>query len=515
MRGFFLVALILFPAAALVADAYLGGPRVPRVVGVEAVDSEQRQGTAGHALDDLLEVRVLGSDGAGVAGVRVVWSAGPQGGALSPVTSTTDDRGVASSGWTLGSLVGSLEARAIVTGIDDSAVTFAAVASPDRPASLLQIPSASADASNPDSVLLIVADAHGNVVPGVSVRWQSGRRGVVNSTITSDSGTIRIASANATDSLIASVDTIELIIAPITSPAVPVTWLERVTGVPPARVGHAVAYDPINGNAVLFGGAASTQLSDMWLWNSDGWSEARPAQMPPPRVDHAIAFDGAGIILFGGNSGFAVLDDLWLWDGARWTQLTVPRGPAGRSRHAMVRDVARGTVLLFGGAAGPSLAFGDTWAWDGSSWRQIASPLSPSPRVGHAMAYDPVRQRVVLFGGSSVGGAGGLLNDTWEWTGQGWARIPTPVTPPALNGHAMAYDIDRGRVILFGGMSDGGPVGGTWEYDGRSWTPQATANAPEPRSGSAMFFDPVGRLVMLYGGGGATRYSDTWEYRIP
>ena len=131
------------------------------------------------------------------------------------------------------------------------------------------------------------------------------------------------------------------------------------------------------------------------------------------------------------------------------------------------------------------------------------------------MAYDPVRQRVVLYGGSSIGGAGGLLNDTWEWNGQGWARIPTPVTPPGLNGHAMAYDPSQGRVVLFGGTSNGGEVGGTWEYDGRSWSPRATANAPEPRSGAAMFFDPGRQVLMLYGGGGATRYSDTWEYRIP
>ena len=64
------------------------------------------------------------------------------------------------------------------------------------------------------------------------------------------------------------------------------------------------------------------------------------------------------------------------------------------------------------------------------------------------MAYDSQRGRVVLFGG--YGDSGGLA-DTWEWDGSTWVERTPATSPPARSGHAMAYDSQRGRVVLFGG----------------------------------------------------------------
>jgi hypothetical protein len=52
-----------------------------------------------------------------------------------------------------------------------------------------------------------------------------------------------------------------------------------------------------------------------------------------------------------------------------------------------------------------------TWAWDGDCWSQLELGAGPAGRSGHAMTYDFQRQRVVLFGGW----ARAFLADTWEF----------------------------------------------------------------------------------------------------
>jgi hypothetical protein len=58
--------------------------------------------------------------------------------------------------------------------------------------------------------------------------------------------------------------------------------------------------------------------------------------------------------------------------------------------------------------------FGDTWTWDGTDWKLESQTGSPGDSASHAMAYDAQMQRDVMFGTSSDTKA---LNDTWtlEW----------------------------------------------------------------------------------------------------
>ena len=54
-----------------------------------------------------------------------------------------------------------------------------------------------------------------------------------------------------------------------------------------------------------------------------------------------------------------------------------------------------------------------TWEWDGRLWTQ-RQDMGPSGRYGHALAYDSQRDRVVLFGGYAFLPPGGYVSDTWE-----------------------------------------------------------------------------------------------------
>ncbi|MCC6781211.1 MAG: hypothetical protein IT457_00085 [Planctomycetes bacterium] len=148
------------------------------------------------------------------------------------------------------------------------------------------------------------------------------------------------------------------------------------------------------------------------------------------------------------------------------------------------------------------------------SWSPVPSGLAPPARANHAGAYDVQRSRFVIFGGI-VGGS--LLSDTWEFDGLRWhARSPLH-SPPPLLAHAMAYDAVRGRCVLFGGARatpDSSAVAETWEWDGTDWTQLRPATAPSARLGHAMAFDWVRSRVVLFGGrnAGSVHESDTWSF---
>ena len=246
-------------------------------------------------------------------------------------------------------------------------------------------------------------------------------------------------------------------------------WLLTLAPSPLARFEHAMAYDSARGRVVLFGGHYDylpSLLGDTWEWDGSLWVERTPATSPTARAGHVMAYDSARdrVVLFGGydeSGGF--LADTWEWNGSTWIERTPATSPPARSWGAMVYDVARGRVVLFGGYNFVDLGsrLRDTWEWDGSAWIERTPATSPPARTGGAMAYDIARGRMVLFGGD---GASGYLADTWEWDGSTWVERTPPTSPPARFFHAMAYDSARGRVVLFGGGRMFGTFDDMWEY---------------------------------------------------
>jgi hypothetical protein len=132
----------------------------------------------------------------------------------------------------------------------------------------------------------------------------------------------------------------------------------------------------------------------------------------------------------------------------------------------MAYDILRQRVVLFGGSS-PATAFADTWEWDGVNWIQRTPATSPFARSSHALAYDLTRQRVILFGFQSSGGRNPPPPDTWEWDGSNWLQLSPASSPAPRERTAMAYDLLRQRVVLFGGLHCSGfssctVFGDTW-----------------------------------------------------
>jgi hypothetical protein len=202
------------------------------------------------------------------------------------------------------------------------------------------------------------------------------------------------------------------------------------------------------------------------------WHVAQPIVSASARYLAMAAYDSTRkqVVLFGGlpQEG-AALSDTWIWNGSTWSGALPVMPPSPRFAAAMVDDAARGEVVLFGGEDYRFALLSDTWVWNGTSWTQRCGPAQgrcgPSVRTVHAMAYDADRKRVVMFGGGKTlvdraqVHVGSALSDTWEWDGATWKETcgetsGTPCAIPGLRGASMTYDPVRKRIVLYGGEAD-------------------------------------------------------------
>jgi hypothetical protein len=293
-------------------------------------------------------------------------------------------------------------------------------------------------------------------------------------------------------------------------------WIQQTPpGAPPMRIGHAMVYDAASGRVVLFGGRdqvlSPTAFDDTWEWDATSWTRRRPAHQPPPRWYPAMAYDAARgcVVLFGGVGYAGGLADTWEWDGTDWS-LRSPATTPPAQRYTMSYDPARARAVLFGGS--------QTWEWDGIDWHLQAPAAAPPGRDAQAMTYDPARARTVVFGGIDVS-SGHVTADVWDWDGVHWRPAP-PVTasPPARVASAMAYDAARGAAVMFGGAPSpanaAAGLGDTWIWDGARWREQTPTASPPGRLDHAMAFDAERQRIVLFGGtdGSGHPLSDTWEW---
>jgi hypothetical protein len=229
------------------------------------------------------------------------------------------------------------------------------------------------------------------------------------------------------------------------------TWTNMMpAGSPPVRLDHAMAYDAAHNVIVMFGGrtvdATGAPLGDTWLWNGSTWTNAPDAGGPPARFGHAIAYDPVRqtVVLFGGANATQRFNDVWEWNGVtlRW-QLRMPAGsPPARVFPALAPfDATMSGLLMFGGstnAAGTAL-LADAWVWNGTSWSlATVHGSSPSARQAAKAIYSASARRLLLFGGRDSGGVNG---DIWLATVSPQVMYPYPVqvTPSQTQGSAQTF----------------------------------------------------------------------------
>lgn len=180
---------------------------------------------------------------------------------------------------------------------------------------------------------------------------------------------------------------------------------------PSARWTHALAYDAKRGEVILFGGSEN----DTWRWDGINWRQMNPTTSPP--VPGIMTYDTAiqKVVLF---EAF----DVWVWTGTTW-QLQISNAvPPARTNTTLADDPLHNRIILFGGDYGMT-EFSDTWAWGGNSWiNLLPPPPTPSEREQSFLVTDIARGSVVLFGG--IDHTGTVHNDTWIWSGTGFLTFP-------------------------------------------------------------------------------------------
>ena len=188
-------------------------------------------------------------------------------------------------------------------------------------------------------------------------------------------------------------------------------------------------------------------------------------------------------------------------------------------------DVAA-RVLLFVGATVlllASLGGLESGPWGKGEFPSLAASViteAPASRSFHAMAYDAESDRIILYGGMP-----GPKGDTWAFdlNSNTWTNQAPAKTPPVLTTHTMAYDAKSDLVVLFGGVTLAGggfvELNETWVYDynDNSWTNMTPSFSPAPRLGHRMAYDIASDRVILVGGhtqttSPVTVYFDTWAY---
>jgi hypothetical protein len=250
------------------------------------------------------------------------------------------------------------------------------------------------------------------------------------------------------------------------------------------------------------------------------WTQASPAATAGSRTSQAMAGDLAGnVLMFGGTTSFSPLNQTWIWDGSTWAQLTPATSPSGRVQMEVVYDTLRSRYVVYGGwttALSTGNANGETWEFDGTTWTQITPTASAGGLCRYGACYDVGRGRVVIYGGES-NGLPIALSNTWEYDGAMWAQVAGASTPGPLESPAMCFDIANNRTVMFGGVNpQTGGTDTTWLFNGTSWTAASVTGArPAARSGAKMVYDAVHGVCVLVGGMNPTTgvaLTDTWAW---
>lgn len=209
----------------------------------------------------------------------------------------------------------------------------------------------------------------------------------------------------------------------------------------------------------------------------------------------------------------------------RWVEIP----PPARTEHVAFYDSLGDRLIVIGGRDGGSRR-GEIWAFTFTptpGWAELSVSGAPALRTsGAAAVFDSHRGRILCFGGrtdgSQVPGLRVVVN-TLLPLGVAAEVVHDGLGPggPTWREHASAIlDPVRDRVIVFGGNDPGGPRNDVWAMALEApyaWTQLAPAGGPpDPREGHTAIYDPVRDRMVVYGGrvGGFFPNGEVWTLSL-
>ena len=236
------------------------------------------------------------------------------------------------------------------------------------------------------------------------------------------------------------------------------TWhqIEQKGDIPGARFNTAMIYDPVRDRLILFGGNSNpnglnlTPLDDTYSFDlkTNTWTKHDIARKPSARLYHAMTYDPVKdqAVIFSGGDENAFLgpffSDIWGLNLATMTWSLLhessrrPGAPLGRINPSLLADPENKRVLLFGGHDDSALGnSNDLWAFDveSNAWEVVRAGdvytgdgcnsfcscadtfveydyESPERRQYATFVKVEGEQEAILFSGT---GDCGYMDDTW------------------------------------------------------------------------------------------------------
>jgi hypothetical protein len=241
-----------------------------------------------------------------------------------------------------------------------------------------------------------------------------------------------------------------------------------------------VAFDEAGRRAI----AASASGVDAWHHYGDRWSRVTmPGLDPTAGIAAIVGLDAsAGMVLVDDRSPQNGGSRTYVGSGTDWALVTTANGTGPLPGAAIVR-APNGRVLAFGGVDANGQDTDQTLLWNGVQWTLQQLAVRPAPRRRAGIAFDRQRNRVVM-----VGGLQGQTerNDTWEWNGFQWLSFASgPMTGRA---GTLVFDPAIARCLLLGGVrANGAARTDVWWWNGGTWS--QTGTVPAEVAGDLVAYD--------------------------
>lgn len=299
--------------------------------------------------------------------------------------------------------------------------------------------------------------------------------------------------------------------------------------------GCAAALDTRRRRVLLNGGGHFGEhfSSATWAFSLEGtgrWDSLHVPPTSPGRRDHAAVFDPREdrLVIAGGHAGDQELLDAWALDlasGGSWESIHAPVPELSkRFTSGAIYDPGRHALVLHGGRDGSndlvatvSLPLHPSGQW------QVSPPIA-EPVYAASMVHDPVRHRMIRFGGMGPNGNARDRLDALDLTPirPAWSRVVWNGNGPLRrHSHAAAWDSQRHRMLVFGGIVDATNLNDLWAYDPEASTPwtlvPTTGMPPSGRADCALAYDPARDRLLMIGGraiqssGLIQYYGELWE----
>jgi N-acetylneuraminic acid mutarotase len=260
------------------------------------------------------------------------------------------------------------------------------------------------------------------------------------------------------------------------------------SALPPGRGAHAMAYSERDDVIVMFGGLSTHReykpMADTWVYNmnTNTWTNMSPASNPIPRYYASMAYDNESdvFILFGGVidssylGGYVPSDETWIYNltANTWTEVAGPAHPDARYSAGLIYDYLGSRVLLGGGTGSLYDDYpNDIWEYQTSSneWNKLTDITAPRP-FGFTISYDLREGLIMAVGGPIDAWQSVFVRETWTFDPGSdlWTNMFSHYPPQSRGGHYLAYDIESGKTIMFGGAApsylSGEGFGDLWVY---------------------------------------------------